>query len=88
MDDVGVTDATEAQRQQFDSTWGRALIAIAILALVLVLAGIVSMVWYMEKKRCKPEDCEKCSVGGEDRDGTAEVETQAKNAAIVVCKQR
>lgn len=76
MADDEVSDASAAAKhQQFDSNWGRALIALAVLALVLVVVGIASMVWYMEKKRCRGEDCEKCAGGEEDFDeGTTEDE--------------
>lgn len=87
MANVGATGPSAmAEHQPFDGTWGKVLIALAIIALILVLAGITSMVWHMEKKRCKPEDCEKCGVGGEDRDGTLEDATT--NNVSVVCKQR
>lgn len=60
--------SAEAEHQQDDSTRGRVCVGIAIGALVFVLILVASMIWYMEKKRCNPKDCEKCSDAEESWD--------------------
>ena len=87
MANAGVTsNPVEAEHQQYDGAWGWLWAALAICSLVLILAGIASMICYMEKRRCNPDDCEKCGIVRESIDIDTGDETP--NNATALSQQR
>lgn len=85
--DGATTGAANAAHQQDDHSRSRIWIGLAVCALVFVLLLVGSMIWYMEKKRCKPKDCEKCG-GVDDEDYDVDTEDETASDASVLAKQR